>query len=52
MTNKLADMLSQPLIQVSFALLVDIQIQPIVPSEYMKGYDTNTNFSLAHAKLQ
>ncbi|KAL6275587.1 hypothetical protein ACE6H2_019188 [Prunus campanulata] len=29
-----------------------MQIQPIVPSEYAKGYDTDTDFHSAYAKLQ
>ncbi|KAI5350206.1 PREDICTED: Transposon [Prunus dulcis] len=29
-----------------------MQIQPIVPSEYAKGFDTDTDFDSAHAKLQ
>ncbi|CAL8994908.1 unnamed protein product [Prunus brigantina] len=37
---------------VSSALLVAMQIQPIVPSEYAKGYDTDTDFNSAYAKLQ
>ena len=51
MINKLADMLSRPPTPVSSTLLVAMQIQPIVPSEY-KGYDKDTDFSVAHAKLQ
>ncbi|CAL2257591.1 unnamed protein product [Prunus armeniaca] len=51
-TNKLADMLSRPPTLVSSALLVAMQIQLIVPSEYAKGYDTDTGFNLAYAKLQ
>ena len=52
MTNKLADMLSWPPTPISSALLVVMQIQPIVPSEYPKGYKKDTDFSAAHAKLQ
>ncbi|CAL8998775.1 unnamed protein product [Prunus brigantina] len=37
---------------VSSALLVAMQIQPIVPFEYAKGYDTDTDFNSAYAKLQ
>ncbi|KAI5323505.1 hypothetical protein L3X38_032577 [Prunus dulcis] len=51
-TNKLADMLSRPPTPVSSALLVAMQIQPIVPSEYAKGYDIDTDFNSAYAKLQ
>ncbi|KAI5353252.1 hypothetical protein L3X38_006145 [Prunus dulcis] len=29
-----------------------MQIQPIVPSKYAKGYDTDTDFNSAYAKLQ
>ena len=52
MTNKLADMLSRPPAPISSALLVAMKIQPIVPSEFAKGYDTDADFSPAHAKLQ
>ena len=52
MTNKLADMVSQPPTPVSSTLLVVMQIQPIVPSEYVKGYDTYSDFSSTYAKLQ
>ncbi|KAI5338801.1 hypothetical protein L3X38_018073 [Prunus dulcis] len=51
-TNKLADMLSRPPKPISSALLVDMLIQPIVPSEYAKRYDTDTDFNLTYAKLQ
>ncbi|XP_016648322.1 PREDICTED: uncharacterized protein LOC107880736 [Prunus mume] len=48
-TNKLADMLFRPPTPVSSVLLVTMQIQLIVPSEYAKGYDTDTDFSLCQA---
>ncbi|CAL2259851.1 unnamed protein product [Prunus armeniaca] len=51
-TNKLADMLSRPPTPVSSALLVAMKIQPIVPSEYAKGYDTDADFNSAYAKLE
>ncbi|CAL2244419.1 unnamed protein product [Prunus armeniaca] len=45
-------MLSRPPKPVSSALLVAMQIQPIVHSEYAKGYDTDIDFNSAYAKLQ
>ncbi|KAI5335206.1 hypothetical protein L3X38_025339 [Prunus dulcis] len=44
-------MLSRPPTPVSSVLLVAMQIQPIVPSEYAKGYGTDANFNSAFAKL-
>lgn len=51
-TNKFADMLSRPLTPICYALLVAMQIQPIVPSEYTKRYDIYTYCSSTHDKLQ
>ncbi|CAL8152321.1 unnamed protein product [Prunus armeniaca] len=51
-TNKLADMLSRPPILVSSALLVAMQIQPIIPSKYAKWYDTYVDFNSAYVELQ
>ncbi|CAL2255234.1 unnamed protein product [Prunus armeniaca] len=51
-TNKLADMLSRPPILVSSALLVAMQIQPIIPSKYTKWYDTYVDFNSTYVKLQ
>ncbi|CAL2237443.1 unnamed protein product [Prunus armeniaca] len=45
-------MLFRPPTPVSSALLVAMKIQPIVPSEYAKGYDTYANFNSAYTKLQ
>ncbi|CAL2266529.1 unnamed protein product [Prunus armeniaca] len=45
-------MFSRPHTPVSSALLVAMQIQPIVLSEYAKGYGTCADFNSAYAKLQ
>ncbi|TXG50795.1 hypothetical protein EZV62_023319 [Acer yangbiense] len=50
-TNKLADMLSRPPTPVSSTLLVAMQIQPMVPSEYATRYDTDPDFVTNYQRL-
>lgn len=45
-------MLSLPPTLISSALLVAMQIQPIIHIEYTERYDINTNFSSAYVKVQ
>lgn len=49
-TNKLADMLSRP--PSYSAVLVAMQIQPVVLSEYAKKYDNDHDFKEPFEKLQ
>ncbi|CAL2248461.1 unnamed protein product [Prunus armeniaca] len=49
-TNKLADMLSRP--QGHSALLVAMQLQPVVLSEYVTSYDSDPEFKMFFDKLQ
>ncbi|CAL9018650.1 unnamed protein product [Prunus brigantina] len=49
-TNKLADMLSRP--PRHSALLVALQLQPVVLSEYITSYDSDPEFKMFFDKLQ